>query len=96
MLLKKRIREAILGSLQFFIVTHDVFCTVGAEMLSGGSVVRTVGEGWDQLERVGPKDDRQVTEWISPLFPSFPFFSSLSSLLSFFSLFLSSVFPSSF
>jgi hypothetical protein len=26
-------------------------------MLAGGSV----GGGWDQLERAGPKDDRQVT-----------------------------------
>ena len=47
MLLKKRIREAILGSLQFFIVTHDVFSSVGAEMLAGGSVVA----GWDPIEK---------------------------------------------
>ena len=31
--------------------------TVGAEMLTGGSV----GAEWDQLERAGPKKDRQVT-----------------------------------
>ena len=36
--------------------TH-VFSTVGAEMLTGGSV----GVGWDQLERSGPKEVRQVT-----------------------------------
>ena len=47
----------ILGSLRFFIVTHAVFSSVGVEMLEGGSVVA----GWDQLERAGPKDDRQVT-----------------------------------
>ena len=47
----------ILGSLRFFIVSHTVFSSVGAEMLAGGSVVA----GWDQLERAGPKDDRQVT-----------------------------------
>ncbi len=35
--------------------------TVGAEMLAGDSVV----PGWDPIERVGPKDDRQVTDlWI--------------------------------
>ena len=34
-----------------------VFCTVGSEMLTGDSV----GEGWDQLERTGPKEVRQVT-----------------------------------
>jgi hypothetical protein len=56
LLLKKRI--AILGSLRFFIVSHVVFSSVGAEiMLTGGSVV----PGWDQKERTGPKDDRQVT-----------------------------------
>jgi hypothetical protein len=48
----------ILGSLRFFIVTHYVFSSVGAEMLAGGSVVA----GWDQKERAGPKDDRQVTD----------------------------------
>jgi hypothetical protein len=30
----------ILGSLRFFIVTHTVFSTVGAEMLVGGPLVR--------------------------------------------------------
>ena len=50
----------ILGSLRFFIVTHTVFSSVGAEMLTGGSVVA----GWDQTERAGPKDDRQVTSWV--------------------------------
>ncbi len=30
-------------------------------MLAGGSVVA----GWDQLERAGPKDDRQVTYFIT-------------------------------
>jgi hypothetical protein len=48
----------ILGSLRFFIVSHVVFSFVGTEMLTGGSVVA----GWDQKERAGPKDDRQVTE----------------------------------
>jgi hypothetical protein len=43
-------------SLRFFIVTHAAFSSVGAEMLSGGSVVA----GWDQKERAGPKDGRQV------------------------------------
>ncbi len=38
-------------------VAHVVFSSVGAEMLAGGSVVA----GRDQLERAGPKDDRQVT-----------------------------------
>ena len=57
LLLKKGVREAILGSLRFFIVTHAVFSSVGAEMLTGDSVVA----GWDQIERSGPKDDRQVT-----------------------------------
>ena len=57
LLLKNRIRETILCSLRFFIVSHVVFCTVGSEMLTGGSV----GVGWDQLEKAGPKDDRQVT-----------------------------------
>ena len=47
----------ILCSLRFFIVSHTVFSTVGAWMLTGGSV----GVGWDQLERAGPKEDRQVT-----------------------------------
>jgi hypothetical protein len=47
----------IFGSLRFFIVTHTVFSSVGVEMLTGGSVV----VGWDQIERAGPKDDRQVT-----------------------------------
>jgi hypothetical protein len=47
----------ILGSLRFFIVTHGVFSSVGTEMLTGGSFVA----GWDQKERAGPKDDRQVT-----------------------------------
>ena len=47
----------ILDSLRFFIVTHTVVSSVGTEMLSGGSVV----VGWDQIERAGPKDDRQVT-----------------------------------
>jgi hypothetical protein len=45
-------------SLRFFIVAHAVFSSVGTEMLAGGSVVA----GWDQKERAGPKDDRQVTE----------------------------------
>ena len=66
----------ILGSLRFLIVSHgdtkklrfptifqclfsSVGVTVGAEMLSGGSVV----SGWDQLERAGPTDDRQVYSW---------------------------------
>jgi hypothetical protein len=57
LLLLKGIRQAILGSLRFFIVTHDVFSSVGTEMFTGGSV----GSGWDQIERTGPKDDRQVT-----------------------------------
>jgi hypothetical protein len=48
---------SVLGSLRFLFVTHVVFSTVGTEMLVGGSVV----PGWDQLERAGPKDDRQVT-----------------------------------
>ncbi len=39
------------------IVAHAVFSSVGAEMLTGGSVVA----GWDPIERAGPKDDRQVT-----------------------------------
>ncbi len=47
----------ILGSLRFFIVSHVVFSFVGTEMLTGGSVVPV----WDQKERSGPKDDRQVT-----------------------------------
>ncbi len=47
----------ILGSLRFFIVVHTVCSPVGAEMLTGDSVVT----GWDQKERTGPKDDRQVT-----------------------------------
>ena len=47
----------ILCSLRFFIVSHVVFSTVGAEMLTGDSV----GVGWDQLEWTGPKEDRQVT-----------------------------------
>jgi hypothetical protein len=50
----------ILRSLRFFIVTHVVFSSVGTEMLGGGSVV----VGWDQKERTGPKDDRQVTRGI--------------------------------
>jgi hypothetical protein len=58
LLLKNRIRSVILGSLRFFIVGHAVFSTVGEEILAGGSV----GEGWDQLQRAGPKDDRQVTD----------------------------------
>ena len=48
----------ILCSLRFFIVVHVVFSTVGTEILTGDSV----GEGWDQLERAGPKEDRQVTD----------------------------------
>ena len=47
----------IFGSLRFFMVTNTVFSSVGAEILAGGSVVA----GWDQIERAGPKDDRQVT-----------------------------------
>ena len=38
-------------------VRQRVFCTVGTEMLTSGSV----GAGWDQLERTGPKETRQVT-----------------------------------
>jgi hypothetical protein len=55
--LKRGFAKAILCSLRVFIVAHVVFSTVGAEMLTGGSV----GAGWDQLERAGPKEARQVT-----------------------------------
>ncbi len=70
LLLKERTHWAILGSLRFFIVTHVVFSSVGAEVLTGGSVV----PGWDQKERTGPEDDRQVTKietrLINEKFPS--------------------------
>ena len=42
-----RIRESDSLFPTIFHVAHVVFSTVGAEMLTGGSV----GAGWDQLER---------------------------------------------
>ncbi len=50
----------LLRSLRFFIVTHAVFSSVGGEMLAGDSVVAK----WDNKERAGPKDDRQVTLYV--------------------------------
>ena len=45
--IKERIRESDSLFPTIFHVAHAVFSTVGAEMLTGGSV----GAGWDQLER---------------------------------------------